>query len=39
MIEHGKGILRRCGFAKEAIKEEVYWVPSKEPARQMAQTV
>jgi ferredoxin--NADP+ reductase len=32
MIEHGKGILKRKGFPKEALKEEVYWIPSKEPA-------
>lgn len=30
MIEHGKGILKRRGFPKEALKEEVYWVPPKE---------
>src|SRR5215471_15590395 len=30
MIEHGKGILKRVGFAKENIKEEVYWIPGKE---------
>ena len=29
MIEHGKGILKRVGFQKENLKEEVYWVPSK----------
>jgi ferredoxin--NADP+ reductase len=29
MIEHGKGILKRIGFAKENFKEEVYWVPAK----------
>src|SRR6202045_2598992 len=27
MIEHGKGILARRGFAKEYLKEEVYWIP------------
>jgi ferredoxin/flavodoxin---NADP+ reductase len=26
MVEHGKGILRRAGFQKEGLKEEVYWV-------------
>jgi ferredoxin--NADP+ reductase len=31
MIEHGKGILKRRGFAKEAVKEEVYWIPAKQP--------
>jgi ferredoxin--NADP+ reductase len=39
MIEHGKGILKRRGFPKEAMKEEVYWVPPKEPARQLAHSV
>jgi ferredoxin/flavodoxin---NADP+ reductase len=29
MIEHGKGILKRRGFPKEALKEEVYWIPEK----------
>jgi len=29
MVEHGKGILKRVGFQKENLKEEVYWVPSK----------
>ena len=29
MVEHGKGILKRIGFAKENLKEEVYWVPAK----------
>lgn len=29
MIEHGKGILKRRGFPKEAIKEELFWVPVK----------
>jgi ferredoxin--NADP+ reductase len=27
MIEHGKGILQRHGWAKESLREEVYWVP------------
>ena len=31
MIEHSKGILRRRGFPKEAMKEEIYWIPSKGP--------
>ncbi|HLX83677.1 MAG TPA: FAD-binding oxidoreductase [Terriglobales bacterium] len=31
MIEHGKGILKRAGFKKENLKEEVYWIPSKTP--------
>ena len=29
MIELGKGILLRRGFAKESLKEEVYWIPPK----------
>ena len=32
MIEHGKGILQRVGFTKEVLKEEIYWIPGKEPA-------
>lgn len=28
MIENVKGVLKRAGFAKEAVREEVYWVPS-----------
>jgi ferredoxin--NADP+ reductase len=32
MIEHGKGILKRIGFTKEHLREEVYWVPSKDGA-------
>lgn len=27
MVEHSKGILKRIGFAKENLREEVYWVP------------
>jgi ferredoxin/flavodoxin---NADP+ reductase len=30
MIEHGKGILKRRHFPKDAMKEEVYWIPPKE---------
>ncbi len=30
MIANSKGILKRRGFAKESIREEVYWVPKKE---------
>lgn len=30
MIENSKGILVRRGFAKESIRQEVYWVPKKE---------
>ena len=29
MIEHGKGILLRRGFAKESLREEIYWIPEK----------
>lgn len=32
MIEHGKGILQRARIPKENVKEEVYWIPGKEPA-------
>ena len=32
MIEHSKGILKRIGFGKEFLKEEVYWVPAKDAA-------
>ena len=28
MIENVKGLLKRAGFAKEQVREEVYWVPS-----------
>jgi hypothetical protein len=30
MIENSKGILKRRGFAKESIREEVYWIPEKK---------
>jgi hypothetical protein len=30
MIENSKGILKRRGFPKESIREEIYWVPKKE---------
>ncbi len=30
MIENSKGILQRRGFAREFIREEVYWVPKKD---------
>jgi hypothetical protein len=33
MIENGKGILQRHGFPKEVMKEEVYWIPAKEPEK------
>ena len=29
MVEGSKGILKRIGFTKEGLKEEIYWVPSK----------
>lgn len=29
MIELGRGILLRGGYAKDSLREEVYWVPSK----------
>jgi ferredoxin/flavodoxin---NADP+ reductase len=32
MIEHAKGILERKGFQKQFVKEELYWIPPKEPA-------
>ena len=32
MIENGKGILQRRGWAKETMKEEVYFIPAKQPA-------
>ncbi len=30
MIENAKGILKRRGFGKESMREEIYWVPKKE---------
>jgi ferredoxin--NADP+ reductase len=33
MVENSKGILQRIGFTNAVMKEEVYWVPSKEPVR------
>ncbi len=32
MIENGKSMLKRIGFTKEHLKEEVYWIPAKEAA-------
>jgi ferredoxin/flavodoxin---NADP+ reductase len=32
MVENSKGILGRAGFAKESIKEEVFWVPQGSAA-------
>jgi ferredoxin--NADP+ reductase len=29
MIERGKGVLKRIGFEKEFLKEEIYWIPAK----------
>src|ERR1022692_1206122 len=29
MIENVKGILKRIGFSREHLKEEVYWIPDK----------
>jgi ferredoxin/flavodoxin---NADP+ reductase len=30
MVERSKQILQRIGFAKEELKEEIYWVPSRK---------
>jgi ferredoxin/flavodoxin---NADP+ reductase len=30
MIENSKGILHRRGFPKDAVREEVYWIPPKD---------
>jgi ferredoxin--NADP+ reductase len=30
MIEAAKGILKRIGFGKESMKEEIYWVPTRD---------
>jgi ferredoxin/flavodoxin---NADP+ reductase len=30
MVEHGKAILKRRGWAKEALKEEIYFIPGKQ---------
>jgi ferredoxin--NADP+ reductase len=32
MIENSKSMLKRIGFTKEHMKEEVYWIPAKEAA-------
>ena len=29
MIENCKGILKRRGFTKESVREEIYWIPAK----------
>jgi ferredoxin--NADP+ reductase len=31
MIELGRGILLRSGFAKQSMREEIYWIPPKNP--------
>jgi len=31
MIESAMSILKRRGFAKDALQQEVYWIPSKRP--------
>jgi ferredoxin/flavodoxin---NADP+ reductase len=33
MIDAAKGILKRIGFSKELMKEEIYWVPSRDVAK------
>jgi ferredoxin/flavodoxin---NADP+ reductase len=38
MIEHTKGILRRRGFPKENLKEEIYWIPAKKAASGQVQS-
>lgn len=35
MIENSMGILKRIGFSKESLKEEVYWIPSKAPVKRL----
>jgi ferredoxin--NADP+ reductase len=30
MVEGSKGILKRIGFTKEGLKEEIYWIPPKK---------
>jgi ferredoxin/flavodoxin---NADP+ reductase len=29
MIEHSMGMLKRIGFTKDLLKEEIYWIPGK----------
>jgi ferredoxin/flavodoxin---NADP+ reductase len=31
MIEHCKGILKRRGYSKGQVREEIYWIPAKAP--------
>jgi ferredoxin--NADP+ reductase len=33
MIDSAKGILKRIGFNKDVMKEEIYWVPTREAAK------
>ena len=33
MVENSMGILKRIGFTKELLKEEIYWVPTKHAAQ------
>jgi ferredoxin/flavodoxin---NADP+ reductase len=32
MVENGRGILERAGWTKQAMRDEVYFIPGKEPA-------
>jgi ferredoxin/flavodoxin---NADP+ reductase len=32
MVEHSKNILGRIGFSRENLKEEIYWIPTKQAA-------
>jgi ferredoxin--NADP+ reductase len=34
MIESGMGILKRHGFPKDALQQEVYWIPPKAPKQE-----
>jgi ferredoxin/flavodoxin---NADP+ reductase len=34
MVENGRGIMQRAGWSKEAMLEEVYFVPGKEPVEE-----
>ncbi|MGH9470251.1 MAG: FAD-binding oxidoreductase [Terriglobia bacterium] len=36
MIENCKGILKRRGFEKQSVREEIYWIPAKQPAPPVA---
>jgi ferredoxin--NADP+ reductase len=35
MIDNTKGILKRLAFPKDALREEVYWVPAKQASDQL----